>query len=112
MINNMKQEVGRKVKAARLQRGLTQAGLAEAIDKAFETISNIERGKTAPNFSTLVDISRVLEVPMKDFFDFGEEDQSDERRDLLTKLNTMIVQMDDATLKQFLKLGDVLSEEQ
>jgi transcriptional regulator with XRE-family HTH domain len=41
------------LKAVRQQQGMTQAALAEAIDKSFETISNIERGKTAPGFATL-----------------------------------------------------------
>ncbi|MEJ8563253.1 helix-turn-helix transcriptional regulator [Yoonia sp. GPGPB17] len=107
----MKQNIGLRVKAARQQKGLTQAQLAEAIDKAFETISNIERGKTAPNFSTLYDIANVLGLPMREFFDVDDAELSDARQRLLMQLNTMISQMDDRQLHLLLKLGQVLQEE-
>ena len=111
MSKQLKQNIGLRVKAARQQRGLTQAQLAEAIDKAFETISNIERGKTAPNFSTLYDISNVLGLPMREFFEFEDLDISDARQRLLMQLNTMIAQMDDRQLNLLLKVGRVLRED-
>ncbi|MBM1322603.1 helix-turn-helix transcriptional regulator [Sulfitobacter mediterraneus] len=107
----MKQNIGLRVKTARTQKGLTQAQLAEAIDKAFETISNIERGKTAPNFSTLADIANVLGLPMREFFDVDEADVSDARQRLLMQVNTLVSQMDDRQLNLLLKLGQVLQEE-
>lgn len=111
MSEQLKQNIGLRVKAARTQKGLTQAQLAEAIDKAFETISNIERGKTAPNFSTLADIANVLGLPMREFFDVDEEDLADARQRLLMQLNTMVSQMDDRQLNLLLKLGEVLQED-
>lgn len=110
MSEQLKRNIGQRVKAERLQRGLTQAELAETIDKAFETISNIERGKTAPNFSTLSDIAEAFEMPMKDFFDFGDPNLTEERQALLLRLNTLVGQMDDGKLDQLLKLGDVLND--
>ncbi|MEO9458799.1 MAG: helix-turn-helix transcriptional regulator [Lentilitoribacter sp.] len=106
----MKQNIGYRVKTLRHQHGLTQAQLAEAIDKAFETISNLERGKTAPNFSTLADIAEVFKVPMRVFFEGLDEDLSGERQQLLTQLNLLAGQLDDQTLELFLKLGNVLVE--
>ena len=111
MSKQLKQNIGLRVKAARRQKGLTQAQLAEAIDKAFETISNIERGKTAPNFSTLHDIANVLGLPMREFFDVDEENLTDARQHLLMQLNTMISQMDDRQLHLLLNLGRVLQED-
>lgn len=111
MLDQLKLNIGLRVKFARLQKGLTQAELAEAINKAFETISNIERGKTAPNFSTLADIADVLGLPLKDFFEFGEESISDERQKLLFQLNAMTGGMDDATLELLLKVGQVLQQD-
>lgn len=110
MSEQLKQNIGLRVKAARTQKGLTQAQLAEAIDKAFETISNIERGKTAPNFSTLADIANVLGLPMREFFDVDDSDVSDARQRMLIQLNTMAFQMDDRELQLLLKLGQVLQE--
>lgn len=111
MNDQLKRNIGRRVKSARLQRGLTQAELADAIDKAFETISNIERGKTAPNFSTLADIAEALQIPLKDFFDFGDTELPAERQEQLLLLNTMVGQMDDAKLALLLKLGKALDDE-
>lgn len=111
MKDQLKHNIGQRVKSARLQRGLTQAELAEAIEKAFETISNIERGKTAPNFSTLSDIAEALDVPLRDFFDFGDGDTTDERQALLFQLNTLVGKMDDDQLSVLLKLGKALDED-
>ena len=111
MSKQLKQNIGLRVKAARQQKGLTQAQLAEAIDKAFETISYIERGKTAPNFSTLHDIANVLGLPMREFFDVDEAELSDARQRLLMQLNTMVSQMDDRQLNLLLKLGQVLRDD-
>lgn len=110
MSEQLKRNIGQRVKSERLQRGLTQAELAEAIDKAFETISNIERGKTAPSFSTLSDISDVLGMPMRAFFEFEDANLPEERQELLLQLSTLVGQMDDARLSQFLKLGRALSD--
>ena len=111
MSDQLKRNIGLRVKAARTQKGLTQPQLAEAIDKAFETISNIERGKTAPNFSTLADIANVLGLPMREFFDVDDVDVSDGRQRLLMSINTLISQMDERQLGLLLKLGQVLRED-
>lgn len=92
-----------------LQQVLAQ--LAQAMDKAFETISNVERGKTAPNCSTLYDIANVLGLPMREFFELEGMDVSDARQRLLMQLNTMMSQMDDRQLNLLLKLGLVLRED-
>jgi transcriptional regulator with XRE-family HTH domain len=111
MSEQLKQNIGLRVKAARTQKGLTQAQLAEAIDKAFETISNIERGKTAPNFSTLADIAAVLGLPMREFFELEDADVSDARQRLLMQVNTLVSQLDDRQLGLLIKLGKVLQED-
>lgn len=55
-------------------RGLTQAELAEATNLSRTHISNIEapNGKTSISLNTLFDIADVLEVPVKDLFDFRD----------------------------------------
>lgn len=111
MSDQLKRNIGHRVKTLRHQHGLTQAQLAEAIDKAFETISNLERGKTAPNFSTLADIAEVFKVPMREFFEGMDEELSSERQQLITQLNVLAGSMDDQMLELFLKLGEVLVEE-
>lgn len=55
-------------------RGLTQAELAEATNLSRTHISNIEapNGKTSISLNKLFDITEVLEVPVKDLFDFRD----------------------------------------
>lgn len=55
-------------------RGLTQAELAEATNLSHTHISNIEapNGKTSISLNKLFDIAEVLEVPVKDLFDFRD----------------------------------------
>lgn len=55
-------------------RGLTQAELAEATNLSRTPISNIEapNGKTSISLNKLFDIADVLEVPVKDLFDFRD----------------------------------------
>lgn len=55
-------------------RGLTQAELAEATNLSPTHISNIEapNGKTSISLNKLFDIADVLEVPVKDLFDFRD----------------------------------------
>lgn len=55
-------------------RGLTQAELAEATNLSRAHISNIEapNGKTSISLNKLFDIADVLEVPVKDLFDFRD----------------------------------------
>lgn len=55
-------------------RGLTQAELAEATNLSRTHISNIEapNGKTSISLNKLFDIADVVEVPVKDLFDFRD----------------------------------------
>lgn len=55
-------------------RGLTQAELAEATNLSRTHISNIEapNGKTSISLNKHFDIADVLEVPVKDLFDFRD----------------------------------------
>lgn len=55
-------------------RGLTQAELAEATNLSRTHISNIEapNGKTSISLNKLFDIADVLEVTVKDLFDFRD----------------------------------------
>lgn len=110
MSEPLKLNIGLPVKTTLTQKSLTQAQLAEAIDMAFVTISNIERGKTAPNFSTLGDIADVLGLLKREFFDVVEADISDVRQRLLMQVNTLGSKLDDRQLRLLVKLGNVLQQ--
>ena len=57
----------------RKRRGLSQEDLAGLMQRSVETVSNLERGVSLPSFTTLVRLAESLGVPIRDFFDFGDD---------------------------------------
>jgi len=80
-----KNKFGLRLKMIRKAQGLTQEDLAASIDRSVEAVSNLERGKSLPNFETIERLAASLNVPLKDLFDF-EDDTDEERSRLLTEL--------------------------
>ena len=72
---SLKVRFGTQVRRHRLQKGLTQEQLAEALDVSIETVSHIERGVHGPRFSLIESIMDVLKVDVVDLFD--DASQSD-----------------------------------
>ena len=58
--------VGRRIKAAREVKHMTQVKLAETIDLSTDHISVIERGVKVPRLDTFVAIANALEVSADD----------------------------------------------
>ena len=58
--------VGRRIKAAREVKHMTQEKLAETIDLSTDHISVIERGVKVPRLDTFVAIANALEVSSDD----------------------------------------------
>jgi transcriptional regulator with XRE-family HTH domain len=60
--------IGERIKALRTERRLTLAGLGEKVTLSVSYLSQIERDKTTPSLSTLMDIAKVLNVGLRYFF--------------------------------------------
>ena len=69
-MSELKKNFGQKVQSLRLEAGITQEQLADAVGLTIESISNIERGIFGPKFDNLEKIAEVLGVPVKELFDF------------------------------------------
>jgi len=61
-------EVGKRVRAVRLLRGLTQSDLGVATGVQFQQIQKYEIGKNRISCSSIALIAQVLDVPVADFF--------------------------------------------
>lgn len=61
-------EIGKKIKAMRLQKGLTQEELADRTELSKSFISQVERDQTSPSIATLIDILQALGTDLKSFF--------------------------------------------
>lgn len=64
-------KLGNNLKALRLSANFTQEQLANEIGIEISQISRIERGLIGTSVATFFDISKALNIPLKDFFDFN-----------------------------------------
>ena len=69
-MTNLTKQLGERIKKIRKTARLTQDRLAERTNLSVEYISRLERGIAQPSFKTLAIIAEVLNVTIKDFFDF------------------------------------------
>ena len=85
-----KTRFGLRLKAIRREKKLTQEELATRIGRSVDALSNIERGKSLPNFVTVEQLSQALSVPLKTLFDFDEAPISRRRAQLIEELQSVI----------------------
>jgi transcriptional regulator with XRE-family HTH domain len=75
----MNETIVKKIKDARIERGLTQKDLADHLDKTAAAISDLERGKVQVSASDLYKIAELLNKPIEYFYgeDLGGKDIED-----------------------------------
>ena len=69
----LRTQIGANISAHRKRMGLTQAGLAEKLNYSDKAVSKWERGESAPDVVTLVDIAEQLHVPVKELLEDPDE---------------------------------------
>ncbi|MEO1665347.1 MAG: helix-turn-helix transcriptional regulator [Chloroflexota bacterium] len=72
--DRLKRLIGKRLKDAREQRGMSQRELADRVGKTQSAISNYEAGTSLMHITELPDFARVLDVSIGYFF--GEPHQS------------------------------------
>ena len=65
---SMKEELGKKIKRMRLNRGLTQEQLAEMVDVSQRTLSGIEIGENFVTAETLDKLIKALNTTSEELF--------------------------------------------
>lgn len=68
-------DMGEKIKALREQRGLSQEALAEALHVSRQAVTKWECGLSRPSTGNLLELCRVLEVPLETFTGAGGAEQ-------------------------------------
>jgi transcriptional regulator with XRE-family HTH domain len=69
----MNGSIGGRVKALRFDHGMTLAELGERVGLSTSYLSQIERDRANPSLTTLMDISRALNVDPRYFFESGDD---------------------------------------
>ena len=94
MTDDTQQRIGARIRAARVQQGMTAADVAECLGVTYGQMWKYEVGKSMVSASTLTKIARVLSVPISFFFDeialpFDMGTNSSGRMALLTAYNRL-----------------------
>ena len=80
-------EIGRKIRALRLERGLSQSGLADGIDLTFQQVQKYEKGTNRVSAGRLVRIADTLNTPVM-FFYSSAKPKNDQRNSSLAFVQT------------------------
>jgi transcriptional regulator with XRE-family HTH domain len=79
-IDNWNVEVGRRIRARRLERGLSQTELGAKLGVTFQQIQKYEKGSNSVSSGRLGQISDILEVPITFFYGSDGPAQTGEAR--------------------------------
>ncbi|MDX6584501.1 MAG: hypothetical protein QOI10_3685 [Solirubrobacterales bacterium] len=67
--------IGPKVRALRLERGLSLQQLAHAADVSAAAVHKVERGDMVPTITTLLKLADALQTPIRHFVETGSADE-------------------------------------
>lgn len=111
MSDTLKKHVGKRIRAARKGAGFTQEQLAALIEKSVETVSNLERGHTAPSLETLALLASALGYSA-DWFLVGymAAPGSSEEGNLRTELETLLIKMNESQLQQVADIARIIKK--
>ena len=100
--------IGRRLREARLARGLSQGALGKKLGVTFQQVQKYESGANRIGGSRLWDISSILEVPVSYFFEGlpgkGESRAKDEPDAPLTRRSLELAKEIDAIPDESVKL--------
>lgn len=81
--------VGKRIKSAREESGITQEEFAEKLGVSVSFISQVEGGGKKFNLSRIIEASKILEKPVEYFIDGYERKKSSEFDEIISILNKM-----------------------
>jgi transcriptional regulator with XRE-family HTH domain len=86
-MNNINDQIVKRIKDARIERDLTQKDLAEHLQRTAASISDLERGKVQVSASDLYKLAKLLGKPIEYFF--GEKFAGKDIEDLTALIRKM-----------------------
>ncbi|MEG0586250.1 MAG: helix-turn-helix transcriptional regulator, partial [Christensenellaceae bacterium] len=78
---------GKTIKAARQAAGVTQEELAEKVDITSRFLMGIENEGRNPSYLVLYKISKLLNIPPENFFNFEDATTENEKEQLIRLLS-------------------------
>lgn len=108
-MSDLQKLFGQELRNTRRARGLTQAELAERIDRSLDMVGRLERGQISPSFETIERVIEALEVPAANLFG-GTDTLGTLRSSQLKSLVLKARELDDNALALALRLVEAISE--
>ena len=81
--------IGKRVKKARREKGITQEKFAEDLGVSVSFISQVESGEKKFNLSRISEVSKILERPISYFVDGYEGKSEDDLEEIINLLKGM-----------------------
>ncbi len=97
--------LGERIKELRKKRQMSQEQLAEKIQIDAKNLSRIEVGRGYPSLDTLEKIAKVLDVEMRELFDFQHLESADS---IASSIEAMVKSASEAELRTLWKLFKAL----
>ncbi len=98
-----RQMLGGRIKELRRLRNLSQEQVAERVGIDPKHLSRIEVGRGFPSLQTLEKLARVLNVDLKDFFEFAHRDGSP--KEVKASLGSLLKEADPDSLRLLVKIA-------
>lgn len=89
--------IGKRIKQARIKKGLSQENLADELDISTAFLSRVETGKSQINLKRLLQVGKVLDVPPEELISgtyiYSERYLDREMSDILLKCSPKAQQL-------------------
>lgn len=103
--------LGKRIANLRKQKGMNQEEFADVSGKMINTISNIERGLSDTKVTTLMSISKALNISIEELFsETKHEKPAEELPSNIFAILQILKKQDDKTLKVIQKQIEALLE--
>ena len=68
--DELKKKIGQRIVELRTKKGWSQSDLARACNKDRQAMEKLENGKVNPTLYSLLEISKALEIKLRDLINF------------------------------------------
>jgi transcriptional regulator with XRE-family HTH domain len=103
-MSKLEEQFGEMLRYHRKRAGLSQAQLAEKIDRQPNAVQRLESGEAAPTFDTLERLADALNVDVRDLFGTGDYAARSGRDDPLAAIFKLLVGLKDRDLQSIFEL--------
>ncbi|MBQ8460314.1 helix-turn-helix transcriptional regulator [bacterium] len=93
-------KLGLRIRELRLAKGLKQGELADLLNMERSNLTRIESGKQRPNDENLIKLAGILNIEIKDLFDFSHIDS---RQNLIKKIHSGLNALSDKEIQYIYK---------